>query len=205
MAISLEPRAAGTSVGAARGASDPRFGRAQPAINTANEKRSAFAWRVGPTRRFCMVGRHGGAIPGRPERHGQSEPDPTFVGCAAHQANDMRESVTAIGRRACGGWLGHATRRAMADVRSDPGVATQAATKAKRRVAAIDGRLWKLLQRSGLFRHTQDTERARLLRRIVRRLAERALAGSDLGCARRAVRSSAPSPGHQVHVGARVE
>ena len=96
MAISLEPRAAGTSVGAARGASDPRFGRAQPAINTANEKRSAFAWRVGPTRRFCMVGRHGGAIPGRPERHGQSEPDPTFVGCAAHQANDMREAVTAI-------------------------------------------------------------------------------------------------------------
>jgi hypothetical protein len=61
----------------------------------------------------------------------------------------------------------------MADVRSDPGVATQAATKAKRRVAAIDERLWKLVQRSGLFRHTQDTERARLLRRIVRRLAER--------------------------------
>jgi hypothetical protein len=96
MAISLEPRAAGVSVGAARGASDPRFGRAQPAINAANAKRSAFAWPVGRTRRFCMVGGHDGAIPGRPERHGQSESDPTFVGCAVHQANDMRESVTAI-------------------------------------------------------------------------------------------------------------
>jgi hypothetical protein len=79
----------------------------------------------------------------------------------------------------------------MADVRSDP-------TKVKRRVAAIDARLWKLVQRSALLRRAQDTERARLLRRIVRRLAERAHVAAATGTPSQRRRRPSPIRLHTV-------
>lgn len=80
-------------------------------------------------------------------------------------------------RRACGSERQRVTRSAMANVSSlsdRVAVRRRRGAKVNRRDVAIDGRLWKRVERSRLLRNASPTVRTRLLQRIVRRLAQRA-------------------------------